>query len=450
MWSFSRLLSRFNKNRKEAEEASSGDPSGTSTYDYWAALAASRGLWDTGQNPPLRLEEELTIQAMYKSWVELESSVSRAHDDLQTILAHRERAATLRREAEQVLLEGEAIRVEARRIGEFAWQAFGRGFAINPRGLASQTARLREVEEAIKTQAALQRASHRETWDEADKTRQKATADLLKVIMALRTAVVQVERELHESANLPAVAEALKESAQEELRGAAAIRNELAFLGQEALTVLGGDLSEGERPQEGLPLAEPRVTSLAPEETLVAFAPGPAQTNKLERSTPVYPDQEPQELLPVAEGAVEESTSVAWESAEAQPDQAGEVDKDAASQPEPVIERSLSRSRLFPQGARGEYNSRDPATAGTATRSPTGRRPTDNRDAFGESRRLCGRRSPTGNGGYQSLLPRRARCATFGKRRPWWGSRRFQGCQRAGRELTRWCGPGVNQGTGGP
>ena len=171
----------------------------------------------------------MAIQAMYKSWVELESSVIRAHDDLRTILANRERAAILRREAEQVLLEGEAIREQARRIGESAWLAFDRGFAINPRALASQSARLKEVEDAMKTQAALQRASHRETWDESDKTRQKATADLLKVLMALRTAVVQVEREVHEAANLPTVAESLRESAQEELRGAEAIRNELAW-----------------------------------------------------------------------------------------------------------------------------------------------------------------------------------------------------------------------------
>ena len=356
MWSFLQLLSRFNKNRKGAEETSSGDlspssdePSQSSTYGYSAALAASRSLWDTGREAPLRLEEELTIQAMYKSWVELESSVSRVHDDLRTILANRERAATLRRESEQVLLEGEAIREEARRIGELAWQAFDRGFAINPRGLASQTARLREVEEAIKTQAILQRASHRETWDEADKTRQKATADLLKVLMALRTAVVQVERELHEAANLPAVAESLKESAREELRGAEAIRNELAFLGQEALNLLGAQPRKEERPQEGLPASEPQRPSLGPEERQVAFAPGPAQTPRLEGRTPVYPAREPQELLPTAEERVEATTSVAWESAETQPDRTGNIDKDASSQPEPVIEREEPDVNILPE-----------------------------------------------------------------------------------------------------
>ena len=287
---------------------------------------------------------------MYKSWVELESSLSRAHDDLRTILANRERAASLRREAEQVLLEGEAIREGAQRIGELAWQAFDRGFAINPRELASQCARLREVEEAMKTQGALQRASHRATWDEADKTRQKATADLLRVLMALRTAVVQVERELHEAANLPAVAESLKESAQEELRGAQAIRNELAFLGQEALNLLDAEPRKGETPQEGLPVSEPQRLSLGTEERQAAFVPGPAERPpSLEGRALILPAQEPQLLVSSAEEGVEAATSVAWEPVETQPAWAGDVDDGASSQPDPVIEREKPDENIVPE-----------------------------------------------------------------------------------------------------
>ena len=356
MWSFSQLLSKFDKFRKGAGGISSGDPSPSSdesdvssTADYSAALAASRGFWATDREPAARLDEELTIQAMYKSWVELESSVARAHDDLRTILANRERAATLRRESEQVLLEAEAIREEARHIGESAWQAFDWGFAINPRALASQSARLKEVEEAMKTQAALQRASHRETWDESDKTRQKATADLLKVLMALRTASVQVERELHEAANLPAVAESLKESARDELRSAEAIRNELGFLGQEALNLLGTDPSKGDRSREGLPASGLERPPLRPEERQVAFAPAPAETLRLEDRTPVYPAQEPQELLPGAEEGVEATTSVAWESVETESDRAGNVDRGAAPQPHPVIEREEPEENILPE-----------------------------------------------------------------------------------------------------
>jgi hypothetical protein len=361
MWSFSQLLSRINTYRRGSGRTSPVDLSPGSedsyagpTSGYSPVPEVSPGLWDTGREPPVRLEEELTIQAMYKSWVELESSVTRAHDDLRTILANRERASSLRREAEQVLLEGEAIREEARRIGESAWQAFDRGFAINPRRLASQSARLREVEEAIKTQGALQHASHRDAWDESDKTRQKATADLLKVLMVLRTALVQVERELHEAANLPAVAESLKESAREELRGAEAIRNELAFLGQEALHLLGAEPSIGESPKEDLSVSEPGRSSLETEEGQVAFAPGLAETPRLEGRTPAYPAQEPRELLLESEEGVEATTSVAWEPVEAQPHPAGIVDPgivdiETAPQPQPAVEREEPEEIVLPE-----------------------------------------------------------------------------------------------------
>lgn len=340
MWNLSQLISKFNNIRKGTGGSSprvvasrSDVPNETPASDYSAPIAAPPSIRDTGRESPARLDEELTIQAMYKSWVELESSVTRAHDDLRTILAIRERSADLRKEAEQVLLEGEAIRDEAQHIGESAWQAFDRGFAINPRGLASQCARLREVEEVMKTQAALQRASHREAWDEADKTRQKATADILKVLMALKTAVVQVERELHEAANLPAVAESLKESAQDELRGAEAIRNELAILGREALNLLGPEPGKEERPISG-----PRQSSFGYDERQVAFAPGPAETPRLEGRTPVFPDLDPQGLLAAAEEGVEAATSVAWEPVETQPSPSGDVDEDVAPQPQPVVE----------------------------------------------------------------------------------------------------------------
>ncbi|MEC8856647.1 MAG: hypothetical protein VYE19_03330, partial [Chloroflexota bacterium] len=52
------------------------------------------------------------------------------------------------------------------------------------------------------------------------------------------TAMAQAQRELKEAANLPAVADALIQSAQEELRCAQAIRSELLLLGKEALNEL--------------------------------------------------------------------------------------------------------------------------------------------------------------------------------------------------------------------
>lgn len=145
--------------------------------------------------------------------------------------------------------------------------------------------------------------------------------------------MVQVERELHEAANLPTVAESLKESARDELRGAEAIRNELAFLGQEALNLLGAEPGKEERPISG-----PQESSFGYDERQVAFAPVPAETPRLEGRTPVYPDLAPREFLAEAAEDVEAATSVAWEPVETQPSPPGDVDEDVAFQPQPVIE----------------------------------------------------------------------------------------------------------------
>ena len=87
----------------------------------------------------------------------------------------------------------------------------------------------------MKSYSALQRATHQEAWQEADRTRQRATNELLKVLSTLNTAMAQADRELKEATNLPALAASLRLSSEEELRCAQAIRNELVLLGQEAL-----------------------------------------------------------------------------------------------------------------------------------------------------------------------------------------------------------------------
>ena len=97
---------------------------------------------------------------------------------------------------------------------------------------------MREVDEAMRTHTALQRATHSESWQEADRTRQRATTEPLKAMAVLDTTMAQTQRELKEEANLPAGADAVIQLAQEELRCAQAIRSELLLLGKEALNEL--------------------------------------------------------------------------------------------------------------------------------------------------------------------------------------------------------------------
>ena len=58
-------------------------------------------------------DDAFSILGLYEAWVELEERVKQAQDELQAILATREEAAILRRKAQEVLKEGEAIRAEA-------------------------------------------------------------------------------------------------------------------------------------------------------------------------------------------------------------------------------------------------------------------------------------------------------------------------------------------------
>ena len=76
-------------------------------------------------------DDPFSILGLYEAWVELEERVRQAQNELQAILATREEAAILRKKAQEVLNEGEAIRAEAQRISEAAWKAFDRGVAVN-------------------------------------------------------------------------------------------------------------------------------------------------------------------------------------------------------------------------------------------------------------------------------------------------------------------------------
>ncbi|HAI08047.1 MAG TPA: hypothetical protein DCM17_01865, partial [Dehalococcoidia bacterium] len=66
----------------------------------------------------------------------------------------------------------------------------------------------------MRTHTALQRATHSESWQEADRTRQRATTEPLKAMAVLDTTMAQTQRELKEEANLPAVADAVIQLAQ--------------------------------------------------------------------------------------------------------------------------------------------------------------------------------------------------------------------------------------------
>ena len=88
----------------------------------------------------------------------------------------------------------------------------------------------------------IQRASQSEAWEEADRARIRASAELLKTHNAVSLAKGRVGRELEEAKNLSAVAESLKQSALTELNSTQLIVRELFPGGQESQELL--DISQ--------------------------------------------------------------------------------------------------------------------------------------------------------------------------------------------------------------
>jgi len=205
-----------------------------------------------GPEPPAPRTQSISMAQMYDTWVELDETIGTAQTELRALLASRKNAEAMRRKAQDVLDQADAAWEEAGRLGDAAWTAFGRGFTASLPGVASRLRMIKEVDEARKAQAQLRLAGNTEAWEEADRTRQKATAELLKALTAVAAAAAQVDRELRETGNLPAAAGSLRNSALEDLRCAQAIGEELALLGREALE----QLAAGQMPGEGRPTPE--------------------------------------------------------------------------------------------------------------------------------------------------------------------------------------------------
>ena len=226
-----------------------------------------------------------SIAQMYNTWVGLEETISVAQAEMQSVLAKRRDSESMRNEAQKALEQADSAWEEAGRLTESAKRAFERGFSFNPPALAARLRTIKEVDEARRAQAQLRRASNAEIWEEADRARQKATAELLKALTSIASAVTQVSRELTEAGNLPIMAESLRNSALEDLHCAQAIGDELALLGREALDQLESDQISGHARLENRLAFEP-ATNESISGNIEAQQETPAQAQE----TPHVPD----------------------------------------------------------------------------------------------------------------------------------------------------------------
>ncbi len=202
---------------------------------------------------PATMSEDTRIAQMSDTWVELEGTIAAAQSDLRTLLANRQNAEAMRAEAQEAMEQSDVAWQEAGLLRDAAWRAFERGFSLDSPNFVNRLRVIKEFDEARKAQAQLQRASNLEAWDEADRARQNATADILKALTALGAASAQISREVRETNYLPDSAKALRNAAMDDLRRAHEIGEELALLGQEALSQLGASkLAEEARIQERL------------------------------------------------------------------------------------------------------------------------------------------------------------------------------------------------------
>jgi len=227
-----------------------------------------------------------SIAQMYNTWVGLEETISVAQAEMQSVLAKRRDSESMRNEAQKALEQADSAWEEAGRLTEAAKRAFERGFSFNLPALAARLRTIKEVDEARRAQAQLRRASNAELWEEADRARQKATAELLKALTSIASAVTQVSRELTETGNLPIMAESLRNSALEDLHCAQAIGDELALLGREALEQLESEQISGHASLENRLAFEP-ATSESISGDFDAQQETPAQAQE----TPHVPDE---------------------------------------------------------------------------------------------------------------------------------------------------------------
>ena len=251
----------------------------------------------SGPETSAPVAQSWNIAQMYDTWVDLEGSIGATRADLDSLLSRRKNAEAMRSSAQEVLEQAEAAWEEAGRLGEAARRAFEQGFTANLPGFANRLRAIKEIYEARKAQAQLRRGTNLEAWEEADRARHRATAELLKALTSIAAASAQVDREVREANNLPAVAESLRSSALEDLRGAQAIDDELTLVSREALGQLASSQVADEDRREDRPASGPSAPQIVSQQVSGDIDQdvhrGPVEAAKAPQAAPEEPPPRP-------------------------------------------------------------------------------------------------------------------------------------------------------------
>ncbi|MDA1127266.1 MAG: hypothetical protein O2913_01025 [Chloroflexi bacterium] len=185
--------------------------------------AASTAADQVGARSPLANVEPDTSVDFEEALVPSESSSnsSTASSDFGTnikiSLEKAREAQTLRDRSQSVFAQSESISEEAIRSAEAAARAYGEGFDARSKAYMEAAEKARTMAETLRSRMKQTRSSYQSALDKALGSKELSAQDLAAALDSLDFTVLNVERELMESAKAFSIADSAKELAIQEL-----------------------------------------------------------------------------------------------------------------------------------------------------------------------------------------------------------------------------------------
>ncbi|PKB59544.1 MAG: hypothetical protein BZY83_01145, partial [SAR202 cluster bacterium Casp-Chloro-G2] len=166
---------------------------------------------------------------------EFRASIEISLKRVQAALQQHQEAQALRGRSRSVFAQSESIMDEAVRSVEGAKNAYEQGFASNTPGNLEAASKVRLLDETLRSRRESNKSAYQEVLGQAMGMKESAIQHLIAALDSLNSAVMNVARELDESAKTASTADAAKESAIRELLAVQSMWNELASLRQDLL-----------------------------------------------------------------------------------------------------------------------------------------------------------------------------------------------------------------------
>ena len=177
------------------------------------------------------IEEADVRMASEKSVADIDASLKKAQESLQ----HRQKAQRLRERSQAVFAQSESIMEEAIRSVEAAGKAFAGDSDADSTVDTEAAVKAQGMAETLRSRLKKNRSAYQDVLRQALGPKELATQDLAAALDSLNLELINVERELEESARASSMADSAKESAMEELLSVHTMWNGFASQAQEPL-----------------------------------------------------------------------------------------------------------------------------------------------------------------------------------------------------------------------